>query len=320
VNAILDLFRRIVGLPHGESTVADQIDWLHCFIITSTFVVATYVFVMVVQLSVRWRRKKAGELTQRYVSSRRLEILLVGTVTCTFLMWWVIGFRQYGHMTQPPPDSTTVYVEAKQWMWKFVDEDGRAENDTLTVEAGRPVRLVMSSRDVIHSFYAPDFRLKQDVVPGRTTTLWFEAKTPGVFPIWCAEYCGLSHSAMRGEIVVLSREDYARWRASSPRGGGLVAQGRDVAVKRGCVACHTLDGSRHIGPSFGGLYGREVVLTDGRRIVADEAYLTKSMMEPNADVVDGYKPVMPTYRGTLTPAETGALVELIKSLPHGGGS
>jgi len=217
-------------------------------------------------------------------------------------------------------------------MWKFSYPDGRDTNDVLTVPVGKPIKLAMTSRDVIHSFYVPAFRVKQDVLPGRYTTVWFQATTPGTYSIWCAEYCGVSHSLMRGEVVVLSQEDYAAWRrngqGTSPvadcgngpgtcAGGDLVALGRQVAQRRACLACHSLDGQRHVGPTWSRLYGAERTLANGRRVIADEAYLTRSMMEPAADVVAGYTQVMPTYQGTLTAAEAGAILELIRSLRDG---
>lgn len=311
-----ELLRAILGLPPAASTVADDVDGLHFLVISATMLIAAYVFASAAWFAVRYARRKDGQLTERLAASRRHEAITIVVVLSAFLLFWVIGFRQYLRMTDPPPDADVVFVEAKQWMWKFTYADGRDANDVLTVPAGRPIKLVMSSRDMIHSFFVPAFRIKRDVLPGRETIAWFEAKTPGTYPIWCAEYCGVSHSRMRGEVVVLSPEDYARWRGK--RGtGDLVAMGRDVAVRRACTACHTLDGQRHIGPTWSGLYGSEVTLSDGRRLVADDAYLTRSMMDPLADVVAGYQPVMPTYRGQLSAAEAGALVELIKSLRHG---
>jgi cytochrome c oxidase subunit 2 len=311
-----ELLRALLGLPPAASTVAGDVDGLHFLVITATMLVATYVLVSAAWFAFRHARRHEGQLTERLVATRKHEALTIGVVLGAFLLFWVIGYRQYLRMTQPPADADVVFVEAKQWMWKFSYADGRDANDVLTVPAGRPIRLVMSSRDVIHSFYVPAFRIKADVLPGRETTAWFEAKEPGTYPIWCAEYCGTSHSRMRGEVVVLSPEDYARWRGT--RGtGDLASLGREVAMRRGCAACHTLDGQRHIGPTWSGLYGSERVLADGRRIVADDAYLTRSMMDPLADVVAGYPQVMPTYRGQLSAAEAGALVELIKSLRAG---
>lgn len=311
-----ELLRSLLGLPPAASSVADGIDALHLLVITVTMVIATYVLASAAWFAMRYARRRDDQLTERLVATRRHEALTIGAVLFAFLLFWGIGYRQYLAMTSAPPDAEVVYVEAKQWMWKFTYADGRDANDVLTVPAGKPIALVMSSRDVIHSFYVPAFRTKADVLPGRQTRTWFSAKEPGTYPIWCAEYCGVSHSRMRGEVVVLSPEDYARWRGT--RGtGDLVAVGREVAARRACTACHTLDGQRHIGPTWSGLYGSERVLADGRRVVADEAYLTRSMMDPLSDVVAGYPQVMPTYRGQLSAAEAGALVELIKSLRNG---
>jgi cytochrome c oxidase subunit 2 len=326
---MMELFRRLLFLPPGASTVADGVDALHAFVITVTMVMSTYVFAAAAWFTIRYARKGDDQLTVRRTATFRHELAIVSGVLGTFLLWWVLGFRQYVHMAEAPPDADVVYVEAKQWMWKFSYPDGRDTNDVLTVPIGKPIKLAMTSRDVIHSFYVPSFRVKQDVLPGRYTTVWFEATQAGTFPIWCAEYCGVSHSLMRGEVVVLSQEDYALWKRSgkgqtgptaapfASGGGDLVEIGRQVATRRACVACHTLDGQRHVGPTWSGLYGSERTLADGRKVIADEAYLTRSMMEPTVDVVAGYPQVMPTYQGSLTAAETGALVELIRSLRDG---
>jgi cytochrome c oxidase subunit 2 len=326
---MMEFMRAILALPVGASTAADGVDLLHFFVITVTMLISTYVFATAAWFCVRYYRKSTGQLTARLVASRRHELFTIGAVLTMFILWWVIGFRQYVHMAESPKDADVVYVDAKQWMWKFTYPGGRSANDVLTVPLGRPVKLVMTSRDVIHSFYVPAFRTKMDVIPGRYTTLWFQATKLGTYPIWCAEYCGVSHSLMRGEVNVLSQEDYAKWERDgrdeakladcgrgpgSCGGGDLVELGRAVAVRRACVACHTLDGQRHVGPTWSGLYGSERTMSDGRKLIADEAYLTRSMMEPNVDVVAGYPQVMPTYQGTLTAAETGALVELIRSL------
>lgn len=326
---MMDFFRAILALPAGASTAADGVDLLHFFVISVTMLISTYVFAAAAWFCVRYYRKTDDQLTVNLTAARRHEAFTIAAVLGTFILWWVIGFRQYVAMVEPPKGADVVYVDAKQWMWKFSYPSGRVSNDVLTVPKGRPIKLVMTSRDVIHSFYVPAFRTKTDVIPGRYTTIWFEATKIGSYPIWCAEYCGVSHSLMRGEVNVLSPEDYAKWLREgrseakvadcgegpgSCAGGDLVQLGRAVAIRRACVACHTLDGQRHVGPTWSGLYGSERTLADGRRVIADEAYLTESMMEPSAKVVAGYPAVMPTYQGTLTTAETGALVELIRSL------
>ncbi|MBX3223235.1 MAG: cytochrome c oxidase subunit II [Labilithrix sp.] len=326
---MMETLRMILALPRGGSTIADSIDLLHGFVIGVTMLMSTYVFATAAWFTIRYHRKRDDQLTERVTATRRGEAFIIAGILGTFLLWWVIGFRQYVDVRDPPSDADIVYVDAKQWMWKFAYADGRVSNDVLTVPLGRPIKLVMISRDVIHSFYVPGFRVKQDVLPGRYTTLWFEAKEAGTYPIWCAEYCGVSHSAMRGEVRVLEADEYARWKragdaklAGAPPcrlpgacgEGNLVAEGRAVAERRQCVACHTLDGQKHIGPTWARLYGSEVTLEDGRRVVADDAYLTRSMMEPNADVVAGYRQMMPSYRGALSAGEVAALVELIRSL------
>ena len=311
-----DLLRALLDLPPQASTFAAGIDLLHAFVIGTTMLGATFVFGMAVFFLIRNRRRRPGELTAEIRASAPMELTLIGGLLTIFLVFWIIGATQYDRMMTPPPDAIPVYVTAKQWMWKFSYVDGRSSMDVLTVPVGRPVKLIMNSRDVIHSFYVPAFRVKHDVVPGRYYTAWFQATTPGSYDIRCAEFCGVSHSNMLGSVRVLSAEDYGKWLASTTPGEArdLVAEGLDVAARRGCLSCHTVDGQPHIGPTWAGLYGSSVRLEDGRTVIADDGYLTKSMIEPHADVVAGFKPVMPTYRGVLPEPEVAALIELMESL------
>lgn len=331
---MIEFFRLILALPAGGSTFADDVDWLHVFVISTTMLISTFVFLAAAWFTIRYHRKHEGQLTKRFAATTLRETFTISGILGVFLLWWVIGYRQYLHIRSAPDDAEVVYVDAKQWMWKFAYSDGRSANDILTVPVGRPVKLVMTSRDVIHSFYVPEFRVKQDVLPGRYVTAWFQVKAPGKYAIWCAEYCGLSHSLMRGEVIALSDADYARWKAAGAPadarlaadcGGGrgscggqdLVTIGRGVAERRQCVACHSLDGQNHLGPTWSRLFGSDVPLSDGRHVLADEAYLTRSMMEPSKEVVAGYRDMMPSYQGVLSAGETAALVELIRSLRNG---
>jgi cytochrome c oxidase subunit 2 len=308
----------LLALPTEGSTAAAGIDALHVFVITVTMLSSFGVFALAAYFVVRYRRKSEAQLTERAKPPMWSEATLAVGMLGLFILWWVIGFRQFVAMRTAPADAQTVYVTAKQWMWKFSYPDGRVANDVLTVPQGRPIMLAMTSRDVIHSFYVPAFRAKMDVLPGRYTTLWFEATAPGEYPIFCAEFCGVSHSMMRGTVRVLAPKDYDDWlRAPTRDGSGatdLLAAGADAARRRECLACHTVTGQRHVGPTWAGLYGSWVQTEDGRRVLADEAYLTRSMMEPNADVVAGFKSVMPSYVGALSQPETAAIVEYIKSL------
>jgi cytochrome c oxidase subunit 2 len=313
--------------------MAASVDALHYFVIGVTMFASALVGAVAWAFIVRYRRRTHVDQTVRVHATLAFEIPMIVGILSLFILWWVIGFRQFVRMETPPANALDVYVMAKQWMWKFSYSEGPSAVERLTVPAGRPVRLIMTSRDVIHSFYVPALRMKQDVIPGRYTTMWFNADKPGTYPIYCAEYCGVSHSRMRGELVVLSDEDYDAWlggseaqavaertahpEASFDTNTDLPSRGRAVAVRRACFACHTDDGQRHIGPTWRGLYMSRVTLTDGRIMTADEAYLTKSMMEPRADIVAGYKPIMPTYHGILEEPETAALVEFIKTLRDG---
>ncbi len=328
-----ELFRTLLFLPPQASSVALEVDWLHYSVIGVTMVGSTGVFLLATWWLVRFRRRGARGPTARISMPPALEIGLISGTLALFLVWWGIGFAQFIHQEAPPDDAMRVHVIGKQWMWKFAYPDGRSSINVLTVPEGQPVQLVMTSRDVIHSFFVPAFRLKQDVVPGTYLSLWFEASRAGVYPIYCAEYCGLQHSRMRATVVVLDADEYTRWLrdpAADPvpagvalrpsalereaRGGDMVQQGLDVAARHGCLACHTLDGQRHIGPSWAGRFGGQAELIGQEPVLIDEAYLTRSMMDPLADLVAGFPPLMPSYRGLLSAAETGALVELIRSL------
>jgi cytochrome c oxidase subunit 2 len=337
-----ELLRKILFLPPQASTISTSIDHLHFFVILTTMAGATGLALVAGYWLIRYRRTGPYESEPpREVpapsTSAFTEALIVGGLFTLFMVWWVIGFRQYVRARVAPEDTYDVYVTAKQWMWKFAYPEGSHSIAQLYVPAGRPIKLIMSSRDVIHSFYVPDFRLKQDVIPGRYTTLWFTVKEPGTHDIFCAEYCGTNHSTMRAEVIALDPGDFDKWIAGQSRDRtatpappdedpavsidpgrsqpmSLSRLGEQVAAQEGCLRCHTLDGTPHIGPTFAGLFGASVPLDGGGHAVADEAYLTESMMDPLAHVHAGYKSVMPSYLGRLRPAETAAIVELIKSL------
>jgi cytochrome c oxidase subunit 2 len=344
---------RILMLPPQASSLARHLDYLHYAVILTTMAGAAGVGTLVLYYTVRYRAGtgRGGErgpdprpLRTTGGKSVFVELGAFGGLFALFVVFWIIGFTQYVRVAEPPPDALTIYVVAKQWMWEFAYPDGSGSNGTLYVPAGRPIQLVMTSRDVIHSFYVPAFRNKRDVIPGRSTTLWFEADQPGRHRIECAEYCGTGHSTMRGEVIVLSAEDYARRladrqpvRIAGPAPGNppvvgeespspllsLAAVGRSVAADAGCLRCHTVDGTPHIGPTWAGLYSATIPLQSGARVVADVEYLTKSMMDPAADLHLGFPNVMPSYQGLLTAPQIGAIVEYIRSLRdvsrHAGG-
>lgn len=315
-----ELFRKLLALPPQASTTAPEIDAFHYVVIGISMIGAAAVAIAVAVFLLRFGERSGHKRRPGAIPAARkpppvsLEIGVIAGLFGLFIAFWVVGFRQFVRIRTPPPGAIEIYVVGKQWMWSFAYPDGTVSNYELRVPVGQPVKLVMTSRDVIHSFFVPAFRVKQDVVPGQMTTMWFEASRPGVYEVLCAEYCGASHSMMRGRVVALPPDEYAEWQGLQAAEVDLARLGERVAGERGCLRCHTLDGRDHIGPSFAGLYGARVPLADGGEVVADEAYLTRSMMDPLVELHRGYPPVMPSYLGQLTAAETGALVELIRSL------
>jgi cytochrome c oxidase subunit 2 len=228
-----------------------------------------------------------------------------------FIFWWVSSIHLAA--LAAPRNALEIHVVAKQWMWKTQHSNGAREINELHVPLDTPVRLVMTSEDVIHSFFVPAFRMKKDVLPGRYTETWFRPTKPGVFHLFCAEYCGSEHSRMTGRIVVVQKDSYARWLAAQPQGDGLAKAGEAVFRARGCSGCHS-EASKVHAPDLNGLYGRKVQLADGRTVTADEAYLRDSMLMPRRDVAAGFEPIMPSYAGILTDGEIISLTAYIRSL------
>jgi len=307
-----ELFRLALDLPPQASSVARHIDYLHYTVIGAAFLVAFLAFLVTVSFLVRFRERPGYTPRARSVP-HSLEVVLASFTLVVFIVWWVIGFSQYRDIHRPPPGAIRIYVIAKQWMWQFVYPNGTNSEADLRVPVGQPVEVMITSRDVIHSFYVPAFRLKQDAVPGRITSLWFTAVTPGTYDILCAEYCGAGHSRMRGRVIAMAPSDYARW-VGSHVAPDLAESGGKLAAAYGCLRCHTIDGTAYIGPTWRGLYGSRVVLTTGEIVTADDAYLTESMMDPGVKLVVGFQPVMPSYLGMLSGAEAAAIVEYIRSL------
>ncbi|QRN99208.1 cytochrome c oxidase subunit II [Archangium violaceum] len=327
-----ELLNNILFLPEQASTFAERVDNLHYFVVGVTMLMSFAVGTAAVFFFFRYRRRSPTQTTEYVVPSVKTEFLFVSLPLLFFLTWFVIGFRDFVFVSTPPKDAMDVYVMGKQWMWKFSYPEGPNGVNVLHVPANRPVRLLITSRDVIHSFFVPSFRIKMDAVPGRYTQTWFEATKPGTYQILCTEYCGLSHSKMLGEVVVLAPEEWDAWvkeqRKGSlqnrqdaladlslvPQPARMAEQGQKVAAEVGCFKCHTVNGEPHIGPTFLGLYGKQETLQDGMSLRVDEAYITQSMMDPGAHLTSGFPNVMPTFQGKLTGPQTAAIVEYIKTL------
>jgi cytochrome c oxidase subunit 2 len=225
---------------------------------------------------------------------------------------FVWGAVVYFKERTPPADSTEVYVVAKQWMWKVEHAEGQREINELHVPVGRDVKLIMTSQDVIHSFYIPAFRIKQDVLPGRYTVEWFRATKSGVYHLFCAEYCGTQHSGMVGSIIVQEPAEYEAW-INGGSTGPLSANGEKIFAELGCATCHRSD-TQGRGPNLEGVFGKPVQLEDGRTVTADENYLRECILDPGAKRVKGFQPIMPTFQGLVSEEQVNALVAYIKSI------
>src|ERR1019366_3099857 len=297
--------------PDQASTMAGQVDALYIYLLLVSGVITALIFVAVTVLAIKYRRT-AGRDAQQIEGSTFLEItwsIIPLFIMMTFFVWGAVIYFQE---RTPPADATEVYVVAKQWMWKIEHMEGQREINELHVPVGQDIKLIMTSQDVIHSFYVPAFRLRQDVLPGRYTTLWFKATKPGRYHLFCAEYCGTQHSGMGGDIVVMEPQDYAQWMAGGPS-APLQDTGKQLFSSLGCATCHRFDVQGR-GPNLQGIYNKPVLLEDGRTVIADENYVRESILNPTAKIVNGFKPVMPTFQGIVGEGNVCALVAYVNAL------
>ncbi len=326
--------------PERASTIAGDVDLIFAVETGLALLFAVPVALLVIFFAVRYRR---GVPRQRFEHAQEgrgggetwlLEASWIVILLVLALGMFAWGAKLYFNIYAMPANGMDVYVVGKQWMWKVQHPTGQTEIDELHVPVGFPVRLIMISEDVIHSFFVPAFRLKRDVVPGQYTTAWFEATKTGTFDLYCAEYCGTDHSRMLGRVIVMDAAEYQQWLGSRGIGGGstvvpesaaggagalptMADAGEQLFTRLGCQSCHREDGSG-AGPSLVGLWGEEVELDDGQSIVADIDYVRRSILEPQAHIVAGYQPIMPTYEGQVSEEELLTLVEYIQSLAATG--
>jgi cytochrome c oxidase subunit 2 len=267
----------------------------------------------VVVFAARFRRRK-GVRAEQIEGSLPLEITWSVLPLGVFFVFFAWGAWIYFSERTPPQGASEVYVVGKQWMWKLEHAEGQREINQLHVPVGRDIKLIMTSQDVIHSFYVPAFRIKQDVLPGRYTTTWFRATKPGTYHLFCAEYCGTQHSGMIGSVVVMEPAEYQAWLGGGgATTGSLASNGQALFTQLGCATCHRTD-TQGRGPNLVGTFGKPVLLEDGRTVMEDENYVRESILVPTAKVVSGFKPVMPAFQGMVSEEQLNALVAYIKSL------
>ncbi len=294
--------------------MSGHIDTLYFALVAITAFFTCLISVTILYFSVRYRKSRNPQATQIH-GSTPLELIWTGIPLLIVMVIFVWSAVLFYIQTRPPRDSMEIYCVGKQWMWKFEHTEGQREINQLHVPVGRNVRMIMTSQDVIHSFYVPAFRIKADVLPGRYTSTWFHATVPGRYHLFCAEYCGTQHSGMVGEVIVMDPSDYDRWAASGVD-GSLASGGEKSFQQYGCSMCHRADVAGR-GPNLVGLFGRPVLLDDGRTITADESYVRESILNPGVKVVSGFKNIMPTFQGILSEEEVIGLVSYVKALGNG---
>ena len=298
--------------PERASTMAGQVDTLFIALCIITGAVSLLVWAVIFFFAIKYRRRPENELAQEYEPPAILEVGWIVVPTLIFLGIFLWGAWLYFQEQRVPANALDVYATARQWMWKFEHAGGQREINTLHVPVGRTVRITMASEDVIHSLYFPAFRVKTDVLPNRYRTMWFQATKTGRFHIFCAEYCGTNHSAMIGWVEVMDPSAYQRWLAGGVE-GSMASQGEGLFQKYACNTCHTNDATGR-GPVLAGLYGKTVTLTDGRSVVADENYIRESILNPQAKIVLGFGPIMPTFQGQVNEEDLLKLLAYVRSL------
>jgi cytochrome c oxidase subunit 2 len=300
------------------SHIAGQVDGVFIFIT----VVGLFFFLLtqgcLIFFALHYRRKKKETETETpYITGNMmLETVWIVIPSLLILAIFYYGYVVFMEIRTPPAGAPEIAVTAKQWLYQFKYPDGRQEVNQVRVPVGKPVKFVMTSQDVLHGFFLPSFRVMQDIVPGRYTYLWVQPLKEGKYDIYCTQYCGTGHSEMRATLVVMATKEYREWLAgekaaeAKPR----TEKGEELLEHAGCLTCHTIDGTAKIGPTLKGLYGHSVTLSDGSTVTADDNYIRESILEPNAKIVKGFPPIMPTFKGTLKDEDITAVIAYLKTL------
>ena len=302
--------------PPRASEMARDIDLLFFATLGVTIFFSSIIAFLLFYFMVKYRRRTPGQVGQEMGGNTALleaSWIIVPLIITLVIFTW--GAKIYFAAARPPADAKQFYVVGKQWMWKIEHPSGKREINELHVPRGQAVKLKMTSEDVIHSFYIPAMRVKADVIPGKYTTLWFNADTVGVYRLFCSQYCGAEHSRMSGRVIVMEPDEYELWLSGATATGGApgVPSGEDLFAAKACNTCHRPDTTARA-PMLWGLFGKTVALHDGQTVVADETYIRESIVNPAAKIVSGYQPIMPTYRGQLSEEEIIQLIRYIQSM------
>jgi cytochrome c oxidase subunit 2 len=301
--------------PERASTVAGEVDALYGFLLVIGIGMTALIFFFVFFFAIKYRRKSPNDRPKEILGSLPLEVAWSVIPLIVMMVMFAWGTKLYFQSyTSPVEGALDVYITGKQWMWKVQYPGGQREINELHVPLGQAVKLTLASEDVVHSFYVPAFRLKHDVVPGSYQTFWFVPSKLGRFHIFCAEYCGTNHSRMIGWVTVMEPAAYETWLAGGSTGGSLASEGEKLFQQYGCISCHVTDSQGRC-PSLRNVFGHPVVLNDGKTVLADEAYVRESILNPNAKIVKGYEhDIMPVFQGQINEEGLLQLIAYIKSL------
>jgi cytochrome c oxidase subunit 2 len=306
----------IALFPEQASTTAHAVDQLMLFLFVTTASVGLLVAFLLIYFSVKYRRRVDQVAPPPKTNSvRALEWFWTLAPVPVFVVMFLWGAHVYIGAYRAPDDATVVYGIGKQWMWKFQHPEGQREIDALHVPVGRAVRMLLTSEDVIHSFFVPAFRIHMDVLPERFTSVWFEPTKPGTYHLFCSQYCGTGHAQMTGSVVAMEPADYQHWLQSTAE-GSLALQGRKMFLKYRCVSCHSADAHARA-PVLEGLFGQPVPLRDGRTVIADEDYIRECILHPAVNIPAGWDPIMPTFEGVVDTEDLVELIAYIRTLKRG---
>ena len=306
--------------PQTASAYAKQVNILFGSLLVITIATVGLVFFLLLFFANKYRHGSNVVRHQPTKKTWRFEVAWTAATLLIFVGLAVWGASLFVHLYNPPPNAVQIFIVGKQWMWKAQHPGGQREINELHVPVGQDVRLVMASQDVIHSFYIPALRIKQDVVPGRYETMWFRADKVGRYHLFCAEYCGTDHAKMGGWVDVMNARDFANWLETQGGQQSLAAQGEQLFHRYGCSGCHEPGGTVRA-PNLAGVFGSPVPLSDGSVVIADDSYVRDSILDPKKQVAAGYAPVMPTFAGQISEDDLAKLVAYIQSIgPQQGGS
>jgi cytochrome c oxidase subunit 2 len=303
-------------LPEAKSPTADSTDALFHFISEVSLIFLIGIAFSLLYFAFKYKRKSEDDKTPVITHNNTLEITwsVIPLLICFVVFGW--GYTGWLNLKSVPDNAYEIQVSAFKWGWTVKYENGAQTLNEIHVPEGQPIKLVMQSQDVLHSFFVPDYRVKHDVIPNRYTYVWFEANEVGESIVFCTEYCGTGHSDMLAKVIVHSEEDFDTWLEQN--GGGVTGtpaeQGEQLVSLQGCATCHSVDGSRLIGPSFKGLWDSQENLTDGSTVTVDENYIRESILNPAAKIVEGYDNVMSSYEGRISDDEITNIIEYLKTL------